>query len=62
MKKLITLGRGTTQAPSEDGKTMETKEVVYAQYEEETKFGKGTMQLLIDEETFKRVEALLAVE
>lgn len=62
MKKLLSIGRGTTQVPSEDGKTMETKQVAFAQYEEETKFGKGSMQLIIDDETFAKVEALLAVD
>ncbi len=61
MKKLLSLGRGTTQVPSEDGKSMETKEIVYAQYEEQTKFGKASMQVVLDDETVSKLETLLAL-
>lgn len=61
MKKFLNLGRGTSQVQDADGKTV-TKEVFYANYEEKTKFGTATVQIVLDEAITSKLETLLSLD
>lgn len=59
-KKLMQLGRGTNQVPDEKGQLV-TKEIVWAQYSEDTPIGSATTNVILSDEKAQEIEKILAL-